>query len=140
MSYKKSFGWLCASIITFLISVGISSSLSGVGRGDSGYYALLPTPIPNSTEQTETVHYLTLKCTQSSFTLSIAQHLKDSANTFYITLPTTKKFYNSVKVGDVLGEKFKTASFLISGNIGSRKIYVDKKFTKREPIGEKGGH
>lgn len=80
----------------------------------------------------ETVHYITLKFTQSSFTLSIKQHLKDSFNTFYLTLPTTKKFYDSVKVGDVLGDKFKTATFILSGNIGSRKIIVEKKFTKDE--------
>ena len=80
----------------------------------------------------ETVHYLTLKFTQSSFTLSISQHIKDAANTFYITIPTTKKFYDSVKVGQVLGDKFKGASFLLSGNIGSRKVIVEKKFTKEE--------
>lgn len=81
---------------------------------------------------TETVHYITLKFTQSSFTLSISQHIKDKANTFYVTLPTTKKFYDSVKEGDLLNSKFKTATFLLDGHIGSRKVYVHKKFTKQE--------
>lgn len=78
------------------------------------------------------VHYLTIEFKQSSFTLSISQHIKDAANAFSITLPTTEKFYNSVKVGDELGSKFKGASFLLSGNIGSRKVVVKDKFTKME--------
>lgn len=87
----------------------------------------------------ETVHYITLKFTQSSFTLSLSQHIKDSANTFYLTIPTTKKFYDSVKEGQVLGSKFKGASFLINGNIGSRKVIVDKKFTKEEGNSQERG-
>ena len=83
--------------------------------------------------QAETVHYIRLKFTQSSFSFRITQHIKDAANTFYITLPTTKKFYDSVKVGQVLREKFKEATFLLSGHIGSRKVIVDEKFTREEP-------
>ena len=80
----------------------------------------------------ETVHYVTLKFTQSSFTLSLRQHIKDAANAFSITLPTTKKFYDSVKVGQELDSKFKTATLLLSGHLGSRKVIVENKFTKEE--------
>lgn len=80
----------------------------------------------------ETVHYVTLRFTQSSFTLSITQHIKDAANSFSITLPTTKKFYDSVKVGQVLDSKFKTATLILSGHWGSRKVVVENKFTKEE--------
>ena len=90
-----------------------------------------PMPQP-TTNATETVHYITLKFTQESFTLSISQHLRDAGNTFYMTIPTTKKFYDSVKVGQVLGEKFKGASFVLGGHLGCRKVYVHKKFTKKE--------
>ena len=85
-----------------------------------------------STVFAEPVHYIKLKFTQSSFTLSIAQHIKDSSNTFYLTIPTTKKFYDSVKKGETVKEKFKAASFFISGNLGSRKIIVADKFIKDE--------
>lgn len=78
------------------------------------------------------VHYVTLKFQQSSFSLSISQHIKDAANAFSITLPTTKKFYDSVKIGQELGSKFKTSSFLLNGNIGSRKVIVENKFVKDE--------
>lgn len=82
--------------------------------------------------KTNTVHYLTLEFTQSSFTLSIRQHIKDAANAFSVTLPTTESFYRSVEVGDELGSKFKGASFLLSGNIGSRKVTVKNKFIRKE--------
>lgn len=78
----------------------------------------------------ETEYFVVLKFTQSSFTLNLWQHMKDAANAFSITLPTTRKFYDSVKVGQKLDSKFKTASFLISGTLGSREIRVERKFTK----------
>ena len=80
----------------------------------------------------ETVHYVTLKFTQSSFTLNLRQHIKDAYNAFSITLPTTKKFYDAVKVGQELDSKFKTATLLLSGHWGSRKVIVENKFTKEE--------
>ena len=97
----------------------------------TGFFALALPEAPSATE-TETVHYVTLKFTQSSFTLSISQRIKDAANTFYVTLPTTKRFYDSVKEGDLLNSKFKAATFLLNGNLGSRKVYIHKKFTKQE--------
>lgn len=80
----------------------------------------------------EVVHYVELEFTQSSFTLSISQHIKDKCNAFSITLPTTKKFYDSVNVGQELSSKFKTATFFLSGNVGKRKVKVVRKFTKEE--------
>lgn len=98
-------------------------------------YAVAHTEVGTpSLPQTETVHYVTLKFTQSSFTLSISQHIKDAANAFSFTFPTTKKFYDSIVVGQEVSSKFKTASFLLSGNFGSRKVVVERKFTKQEPI------
>lgn len=78
------------------------------------------------------VHMIELEFRQSSFTLSIAQHIKDSMNAFSIVLPTTEEFYNSVKVGQELGSKFKGASFLINGHIGSRKVTVKRKFIQED--------
>lgn len=88
----------------------------------------------NEEPKYETVHYVTLKFTQSSFTLSIKQHIKDHYNAFSFTFPTTKQFYDSVKEGEEISSKFKTATFLLSGNIGSRKVVVEKKFTRRELV------
>ena len=80
----------------------------------------------------EKVYYVTLRFTQSSYTLNLWQHVKDKANEFSLTIPTTKKFYDSVKVNQELRKKFKKASLLISGNIGERKIIVDRKFVREE--------
>ena len=88
--------------------------------------------VVHSNPKTNTVHYLSLEFRQSSFTLSIGQHIRDAANAFSITIPTTKEFYNSVRVGDELGSKFKGASFILSGNIGRRKVIVKEKFTRKE--------
>ena len=88
--------------------------------------------VDQKSPKTNTVHYLSLEFRQSSFTLSIGQHIRDSANSFSITIPTTKEFYNSVVVGDELGSKFKCASFILSGNIGKRKVIVKDKFTRKE--------
>lgn len=74
------------------------------------------------------VHMIELEFSQSSFTLNISQHIKDAMNAFSIVLPTTEEFYNSVKEGQELGGKFKGASFLINGRIGSRKVTVKRKF------------
>lgn len=76
---------------------------------------------------TNLVHVIELEIRQESFTLNPFQHMRDAANAFSICVPTTKEFYDSVKVGDVLGDKFKTASFWTSGNIGSRKVVVKSK-------------
>ena len=130
--HKKSkgnplLGWVCVLMLFLLASVG---------------FFVGPRPTAEAVEadmaaETEkvgkvTVHYLTIEFKQTSFTLSISQHIKDAANAFSITLPTTEKFYNSVKVGDELGSKFKGASFVLSGHIGSRKVVVKDKFTKME--------
>lgn len=75
-----------------------------------------------------TEYMVELEFSQTSFTLSLTQHIKDAMNAFTVSFPTTKEFYDSVSVGDVLGEKFKGASFLVGGNIGSRKVVVKRKY------------
>ena len=82
----------------------------------------------------ETVHYVTLQFKQTSLTLSLKQHIKDHCNAFTFTFPTTKKFYDSIKEGEEISGKFKTATFLLSGNIGKRTVIVEKKFTRQELV------
>lgn len=82
--------------------------------------------------QAETVHYVTLKFSQVSYTLNLWQHVKDAGNAFSITIPTTKRFYDSVAVGQELDGKFKAASFVISGHLGKRRVTVENKFIREE--------
>lgn len=74
------------------------------------------------------VHMVELEFRQRSFTLSVSQHIKDAMNAFSIVIPTTEEFYNSVREGQELGSKFKGASFLVNGNIGSRVVTVKRKY------------
>ena len=82
------------------------------------------------TARAETVHYITLKFSQSTVTLDLRQHLKDAAATFEITIPTTKRFYDSVNVGQELGGRLRTMPFY--ANLGKRKVTVSRKFTREE--------
>ena len=76
------------------------------------------------------VYHVTFEFTQSSFTLNIAQHIRNAANAFDFTVPVTKEFYDSVHEGQKLDSKFKTASFILGGHIGNRVINVKQKFIK----------
>ena len=86
------------------------------------------------TVHAETEYYVTLKFTQTSYTLNLLQHVKDNANAFSFTFPTTKEFYDSLKVGQELDSKFKWASLLLNkkNKLASRKIIVEAKFTREK--------
>ena len=90
--------------------------------------------LANEKPKYETVHYVTLQFKQTSLTLSMKQHIKDHYNAFSFTFPTTKQFYDSIKEGEEISSKFKTATFLFSGNIGKRKVIVEKKFIRQELV------
>lgn len=84
------------------------------------------------------VYHITLEFSQRSFTLNIAQHIRNAANAFEFTFPTTKEFYDSVEENQELASNFKTASFILGGHIGSRVITVKRKFIQWAPAPQKG--
>lgn len=53
----------------------------------------------------ENIYLLDFKLKQTHFTLSLSTMLKDEMNTAEITMETTKKFYDSVSIGDNLVDK-----------------------------------
>ena len=118
-----------AFVVLFFITGAVYTLITGPAR--AAEHPQIHTA-ESSAPKTNIVHYLTLEFRQSSFTLNIGQHIRDSANAFTITIPTTEKFYNSVEVGDELGSKFKGASFIMTGNLGSRKAIVKDKTTRKE--------
>lgn len=81
----------------------------------------------------ETPKYLiTLKIIQPSIALNIREHVKNSLNSFEITIETTREFYNRVKIGDKLNKKFKSESFWINGNVEHLVIKIkDKKVVSK---------
>ena len=81
-----------------------------------------------------TVYHVTVKFSQRSFTLSLKQHIRNACNALEFTFPTTKEFYDSVQEGEELDSKFKTASFIFGGHVGSRTVTVVRKFIQEEPV------
>jgi hypothetical protein len=75
-----------------------------------------------------TVYLVTFEFKKSSFTLDIWQHAKDSMQAIQITIPVNKKFYDSVRKGQLIDSSFRAASFVSSGALSSYSIrIVDKK-------------
>lgn len=69
---------------------------------------------------------------QTSLTLDIWQHVRDAANAFSIAIPVDKQFYNSVRKGQKLTSKDKTASFLLGGSFKTVNIYIKNKWISHE--------
>ena len=81
-----------------------------------------------ATETNETKRYVvTLEVRETHFTLSISQHIKDAANASTFEIPVDKAFYDSVKVGDILNDKFRTGSLILSGSFGNWKVSIKEK-------------
>lgn len=75
----------------------------------------------------EEVYLLTLEVYESTFTLNPFTHIKNSMNTATFTIPTTKKFFDSVKEGEKLLDNFKYGSLLIKGSFSDHIVKVVKK-------------
>ena len=72
---------------------------------------------------------------QSHFTLDPTVWITDDANSTEITFPTTKTFYDSVHVGQIINNEFRSGSFWMKGSIGNWNITVsNKQITKKRII------
>ena len=71
---------------------------------------------------------VTFKIKQSTFTLSISEHLKNEANKQFFQLPVDCDFYDSLRIDQELHREFKFGSFIFNGDFSKLKITVhDKK-------------
>lgn len=70
---------------------------------------------------------LTIELKQVHYTLDIFEHAKDSINAATFDIPVDREFYASVKVGDVLSDKFRTGSLILRGSFGKWKVSVKGK-------------
>lgn len=75
-------------------------------------------------------YIVTFELAQSHFTLSIRQHIADSMNTVKFDVPVDKEYYDSVKVGTVVNNDFRTGSLLLKGSFGNWKVTVVNKEVK----------
>lgn len=72
-------------------------------------------------------YIITIRIKQSSFTLDLGEHLKNSWNAFEINLETSRECYNRVKIGDKLSNKFKSGSFWINRDIEHLEMTIKDK-------------
>jgi len=72
-------------------------------------------------------YILTLKLKQSHFSLSLETHAKDALNAITFQLPVSKQFYESVKIGTNIVDKFRFGSFILCGTFGDWRMTVEGK-------------
>ena len=77
-----------------------------------------------STVVDNTKYILKLKLKQSHITLDLGTHAKDAMNSIEFELPVDKDFYNSVKIGDQIIDRFRVGSAVLYGSFGSWKMTV----------------
>ena len=75
-------------------------------------------------------YIIEFKLKQTHFTLDLGQHMKDAMNAITFELPVDKTFYDSVKEGDEIVDKFRMGSLIISGSFGNWKMTVNKKMVR----------
>lgn len=64
---------------------------------------------------------------QSTFTLDIFEHMKNSINEQEFAIPVDCGFYNTLRVDDELHSKFKWGSFVFDGDLSKLKVTVKSK-------------
>lgn len=70
---------------------------------------------------------VTFKIKQSTFTLSISEHLKNEANKQFLQIPVDCDFYNTLSIGQELHSEFKMGSFFFNGDLSKLKVTVENK-------------
>ncbi|MBD1209690.1 MAG: hypothetical protein H9535_14750 [Ignavibacteria bacterium] len=79
---------------------------------------------------TKTKYILKLHLKQSHFSLSIKKHLKDYANSIDFEIPVDKEYFDSVKEGEKLVDKFRFGSFVLYGSFGDWEMKVKEKIIR----------
>ena len=73
-------------------------------------------------------HYvLTLKVKQSTFTLSISEHIKNSMNAIEFNIPVEKSFWENQSIGNQLSNEWKPGSLIFNGDFSKLKVTVSNK-------------
>lgn len=72
-------------------------------------------------------YMIRLELSQSHFSLSIKEHLKDHFNKVDFWLPVDREMYESAAVGSELVDKFRVGSMIFAGSYGSWDVKVIEK-------------
>ena len=72
-------------------------------------------------------YFLKLRLKQSHISLSIKKYVKDAINAIDFELPVDKEFYDSVKEGTAIVDKFRFGSMVLYGSFGDWEMRVKGK-------------
>jgi len=102
-------------------------------RGTSEVYKILKDEVElleAKKDGRKVTFFIELDLRQSHFTLDWEKHAKDAMNALQFSLPVDEDFYNEVKAGQPLVDKFRSGSAWVEGSFGSWKVTVNKKYTR----------
>ena len=83
--------------------------------------------LKKATIEGRTVYLITVQLKQSHLSLDPGVHIKDSMNAVEFQFPTNKEYYDSVKEGQKILEKFRSGSFWVEGSFGDWNVTAIKK-------------
>lgn len=72
-------------------------------------------------------YIMKINISQTHFTLSLSEHLKDSMNDIDIYIEVSQEYYNKYDVGDVIADDFRVGSMIFKGSFGNWKVKVTDK-------------
>lgn len=76
------------------------------------------------------IYLITFELKQSHFSLDIGKHIKDATNKMKFPIAVSKEYYDNVKVGQEIVDKFRMGSMIMNGSFGDWKIKVINKQLK----------
>lgn len=88
----------------------------------------VPAAAQQTGQQCSCQKFLTVKLSETSYTLNVWKHIKNAANAVTFKLPVSCEFYDTVHVGDdLLREKFRWGSLAVGGTFGNWNLEVVEK-------------
>lgn len=78
-------------------------------------------------------YVLRLKIKQSTVTLDVWEHVKNSMNAIEMSIPVEKSYWESQRTGNKLSDQWKPGSLLFNGDFSKLVVTVVDKKTVRKP-------
>lgn len=72
-------------------------------------------------------YVITINIKQDHVFWDFENNIKDEMNDISIQMPVDKEYYDSVEIGDVIDDSFRTGSLVMSGSVGKWDITIEDK-------------
>lgn len=72
-------------------------------------------------------YIMKINISQTHFTLSASEHLKDAMNDIDIYIEVSEEYYNKYNVGDTIADDFRFGSMIFKSSIGNWEVKVADK-------------